>query len=158
MKLLVVYLAALGFIVSAIAHVAAIRGVILGGEGLLFVYLMGIFLVFLPTVFAMSKKLPMVGPQFTWSEVLRYCPVTVRALFYATFLYAMGSLIFLLIQGTQMKHRSGEQLTAQAAQGFSCLAMAFYMTSAAVMLSLHREERKLPNLTSVPAKAGKPAG
>lgn len=144
MKLTIVYLAALGFLVSASAHLAAFFGIILGGEGLLFTYFAGAIILFLPTVFTLSKEYPNWGRKFTWADILVDCPGPVKALFYGVFFYAFASFVFLWSQGVKTQHHSGESLTANTARGFSGHAMAFYMASIAIMLSLHRAEKKTP--------------
>ncbi len=154
MKLAVIYLAGLGYFVSALAHIAAIRGIVWGGEALMFAYFCGIFVVFFPTVLLLSRKFHKGKVSFSWSAALKHCPAPIRGLFYATFIYAFCSFAYLCLGEVKTSHRSGEPLSAATARGFSGHAMAFYMTSAAVMLSLHREKKNEERgLTSKDEKA-----
>jgi len=142
MKLAIVYLAALGFLVTACAHEVAILGVVLGGEGLVTTYFAGAIILFFPTGFMLSRRYPRLGTKFTWQDVLADCPRPIRVLFYAAFLYAFANFAFLWGHGVKTSHRSGEPLTAATARGLSGHAMVFHMAALAIMLSLHRAEKK----------------
>ena len=140
MKVKLAIVAGVGFVISAAAHVAALGGFVLGGEGLMFGYFAGIFVPFIPTVGMLVKKYPKWEWKVIWSRVLADCPKTIRYVMYVMVVYAVVNYVYLVSTGTRISHNFGEPLSAAKAAGFSAQAMLFYVASAAILLSLHRGE------------------
>jgi hypothetical protein len=140
MKLTVIVLAALGYLGTLAVHVAALCGQVWGGMPLLLAYFFGALVVFVPTAIAVREQ-GQIAARPKWGALLANCPVAVRVLFYATFVY--GAVNFFTTAGSQKVPRgtSGRIVTLDVARGFSGHAMIFYVASGAIMLSLYRRER-----------------
>lgn len=139
MKIAVAYLAALGFVASAIVNIASVGGHALGGGLFLLFYFGGIFVVWAPTVYFLGKKF---RHRLNWLEATKYSPLPLRILVIATAIYVVSSFLLLSGGASRASFRKGDHLSPKTARIFSGHAMLFYIVSTAVMLSLHNENKK----------------
>ncbi len=135
-------LAALGFAVSAAAHLAAAFG---PWETFPF-YVMGlhagIFIVFLPSVLIVNSLAKDYKQRELWNAALRGCPDWMRKALYGLFAYALVNFVyFLSVVPKGRPERVAGGVPAMVVRGFSGHWMIFYALSFATFYSyLHAEE------------------
>jgi hypothetical protein len=150
-------LAAIGFILSVAAHLAAIVGSPIPFGKAVWALHIGIFVVWLPTV--------LVGIRFTrgcnrrdyWKVALAGCPKWIRTGLYLLFGYAMLNFI-VFIAMTPAQSRPKGDAPPEVVRGFSGHWMVFYGAAFATLYSASVigyswMDRKCRNGHSVPATA-----
>jgi len=152
MKLLIIVAAGLGFSVSLAAHIAAITGTVIGGKPVVFAYFACAMALFGASILVATVR-PVGARPLKHDELLLECPMPLRVFLYAVFTYAFVNFIMLWSGGTKMKHVWSAPMSPDSARAYSGNAMVFYLVSFAVVLSLHRWEKKMPNKAPEPTPA-----
>lgn len=129
-------LAAIGFTVMLVIHVATLFGVMyLFVHSLRFI-VPGLFVVWLPTVLITGRLARDFKQKDIWRAALRGCPEWMRKAQWAIFGYAwFGFFALPLIYG------GGMDLPANGARSMSAVLLAFYSIATAVLYSATRAEK-----------------
>ena len=137
------YLAALGLVLSAIVHVISLLGMTSAFGQTSWILHIGIFVVWLPTIFVISKK----GQDFKqmdfWRAAFRACPKWMIYMTYILFGYAIFNFIVFSASGFPGGGTTGSPGNAptDVFRGFSGHWMAFYSAALAALYSaIHVEE------------------
>jgi hypothetical protein len=88
------YLAALGFLLSALAHCLAVANVSIPGGDMIFALHVGIFVVWIPTVLVSNSATRMVGRRDFWKVALAGCPAWMRWMLYTLLGYAVVNFVY----------------------------------------------------------------
>jgi len=138
---------AAGLVLSAASHIAAV----LGTQGPLgnfaFVLHIGIFVVWIPAVFAANRLVRNVPRKDFWKAALRGCPDWMKYMTYAFVGYAILNFAF-FISSAPTQGRGGP-MSPEDVRGFSGHWMAFYSAALAILYSAAQvwdeRERHCPN-------------
>lgn len=131
-------LAWIGLALSIISHLAALSGS-LGPLGKYSWLLhIGIFVVWVPTVFVAARMGAEFKQKDMWKAVLRGCPPWMRKMMYVFLGYALLNFA-IFIAAAPTKGGSGP-ITPTVLRGFSGHWMAFYSAAAAVLYSATQAE------------------
>lgn len=144
------FLAAVGFVLSATAHLLALFGMEVPGGGYVWGLHIGIFVVWIPTVLVSMQTTRFATRRDVWNIALGGCPPWMRYGLYILFAYAI--LNFVLFIGTAPKHSAqlGSTPPSSVVRGFSGHWMVFYAGAFAVLYSRINapqlyKPRKCPN-------------
>jgi len=126
-------LAASGFTVTLICHVASLFGIPLGLQQYLKFLFPGVFVVFLPTIFVMNRLTRDFKQKDLWRAALRGCPPWMRR--------AVGIIAgysWLGFFGLPWLYGGGMNSPANRDRVMSAMLMTFYLVPAAVLYSATR--------------------
>lgn len=127
-------LAAVGFTATLTVHVASWFGNTYLFDRAIGVLGIGVFVVFIPTVFVVNRTTRDFKRKDLWRAALRGCPRWMYWTFWAIFAYGWaGAFVFPLLHGGD----SG----ANSARTMSAILLVFYVVSLAVMYSAMHVER-----------------
>lgn len=140
--------AALGFILSAISHAASFfnsTGPLGTAAPILHI---GIFVVWIPTIFVTRKLTKDVPSRDWWKAALRGCPTWMKYGTFSAFGYAL--LNFAIFLALAPAEPTSQGMSPIDVRGFSGHWMAFYAVACSVLYSSSRLEnaatnRKCPN-------------
>ncbi|MFN7140461.1 MAG: zinc ribbon domain-containing protein [Limisphaerales bacterium] len=119
-------LAAFGLVLSILAHIAALMGVLIPGGKLVWALHIGIFVVWLPAVLVAGQVTRYANREDFWKLALAGCPGWMHRAFYVLFGYAiLNFIVFLLVVGTQEEKTTGDA-PPSVVRGFSGHWMVFY--------------------------------
>jgi hypothetical protein len=144
------YLAALGFLLSALAHCLAVANVSIPGGDMIFALHVGIFVVWIPTVLVSNSATRMVGRRDFWKVALAGCPAWMRWMLYTLLGYAVVNFVYCMAylgMGRNHVMPMREAAPPSVVRMFSGHWMVFYFTAFAVLYSrtnapeLYRERR-----------------
>lgn len=131
-------LAAVGFVLSVVAHVASFTGMSLpGGDWTGWLH-PGIFVVWLPTVLVSYRIGQGKRHAEFWKVALSGCPTWVRYAGYALVGYCVVNFLFFMVQAGANAAAGSTQI-----RGFSGHWMLFYGAAFAVLYSVVRNPRLL---------------
>src|SRR5438270_10338204 len=129
-------LAMLGFSAMLALHMAALAGSIWLFQAFGFKLFGGIFIVWIPTVFAMNRLSREFKQKDIWRAALRGCPNWMRKGLWWLWGYAFFAAFALpLLSG------GGEQSPESTARSMSAIALVFYSTAACVLFSASRVDK-----------------
>ncbi len=126
--------AALGFVLSVVAHVAAAMGVLPFGGAVWGLHGGAVFVAIPAALIARAEASSEPLRNF-WRATLRRCPPWVKALALATFVYAGANFVLLFA-----RTRGTRATDAVAVQGFSAYWMAFYAIEFAILVAFLMRE------------------
>ena len=128
-------LAALGFVLSAAAHVLALTGTPIPGGNLIMGLHVGIFVVWIPAMLASLPLMRGVGGRDFWKVVLADCPPWMRRGLYGLFAYAiLNFMIGFVSEAGHPKDPSG-RISSVTVRMFSGHWMMFYAAAFAILHS-----------------------
>ena len=142
-------LAAIGFILSVAAHLAAIAGSPIPFGKSVWALRIGIFVVWLPTVLVAYRMTRGANRKDSWRVVLVGCPRWMRSALYVVFGYAI--LNFVLFMATTAGHSQQQgDASPEVVRGFSGHWMVFYGAAFATLysasvVSYSAMDRRCPN-------------
>jgi len=128
-------LAALGFILSLVSHIAALIRMPGPLGDFTWILHLGIFVVWIPAAITsniMGRNSPR---KDFWKVALRGCPPWMRYAFYAIIGYAILNFIFFLITAPSGHSPSGGSMPPSVVRGFSGHWMVFYFAGFAILYS-----------------------
>src|SRR2546428_7537833 len=132
----VMWLAVAGFLASLLVHFLALLGLPSPfGSATWFLHI-GIFVVWLPTVFVAQRLGKGSKQADLWKAVFRGCPAWVRSGAYVVGAYAVVNFVLFIIQTTAYPKNKVPELIEY--RGFSGHWMAFYYIGAATLYSAIR--------------------
>lgn len=143
-------LAAVGFVLSATAHLLALFGMQMPGGKAVWALHIGLFVVWIPTVF-ISQQATRFGTQRDgWKLALAGCPRWMRNGLFGLFGYAILNFVVFLITVPKGSMQVGNTAPPTVVRGFSGHWMVFYAGAFAVLYSRINapqfyRERKCPN-------------
>jgi hypothetical protein len=146
-------LAALGFVLSVAAHIAAITGSPIRFGNAVWALHVGIFIVWLPTVLVAYRLTRGASRKDFWKIAMVGCPKWMRTALYIIFGYAI--LNFVLFMATAPSHPPPQgDPPPEVVRGFSGHWMIFYGAAFAILYSASvigysGMDRKCPNGHSV---------
>lgn len=150
-------LSAIGFVLSAAAHVLALTGIVpLDGRIVMLLHI-GIFVVWIPTVLVVNRATKGANRKDFWKIALSGCPSWMRYAVYGLFCYA--ALNFLIFISSTMHGPRSKEITAETIRGFSGHWMIFYAAAFATLYSAiwrpqMLRDRKCPNGHTVAVSDG----
>ena len=127
-------LSAIGLIFSVVAHVSALLGYDLGVGTAVFALHFGVFVVWVPAVFAMQKITGEFKQRDMWKAALRGCPGWMKKMLYGFAAYAAVNFLLLAASGGRMSTQL-DVSTPAVVRGFSGHWMAFYAAALAILYS-----------------------
>ncbi len=129
-------LAAVGFVAALAVHVAALFGSTYPFDRTLEMLGPGIFVVFLPTIFVMTRLTRDFKQKDLWRAALRGCPRWMYRAVWGIFLYCWaGFFVLPLLYG------GGMDSAANKARSMSAGLLIFYLIPLAVMYSATHAQR-----------------
>ena len=129
----VMMLAGCGLVLSIAAHCMALAGVPVPGGGLVWGLHIGIFVVWIPTVFIIKEAIRNSNRNEIWKMALAGCPSWMRLGVFILFVYGAVNLA---ITGSQKKIKmDGNTPTPSVVRAFSGHWMIFYGAGFAVLYS-----------------------
>jgi hypothetical protein len=142
-------LAAIGFILSVAAHLAAIAGSPIPFGKAVWGLHAGIFVVWLPTVLVGIRLTRAAHQRNYWKVALAGCPKWMRTALYILFGYAMLNFILFFLTTSGRPQPKGDA-PPEVVRGFSGHWMVFYGAAFATLYSASvigysRMDRKCPN-------------
>lgn len=129
----VMWLAIGGFSASLLVHVLSLAGVSSPFGAATWALHVGIFVVWLPTVFVIQRMAKNVRQADLWKAALRGCPAWVRSGAYIVGGYAILNFVVFLAQTSRYPRNSVPAVIEY--RGFSGHWMIFYYLSAATLYS-----------------------
>ena len=139
-------LAAIGFVLSVIAHVFGLLGILPpGGEFAMSLHV-GIFVVWLPTVLVANRATKGTKKSDFWKEALLGCPAWMRTALYGVFGYAILNFIYFMAFSNKTK-TEGNGISPETIRGFSGHWMVFYGAAFATLYSAIRRPELLKERT-----------
>lgn len=122
-------LAAVGFAATLAVHVASLFGNTYLFDRTIAVLGLGVFVVFIPTIFVMNRTTRDFKRKHLWRAALRGCPRWMYWTVWAIFAYGWaGSFVLPLLYG-------GGNSGANTARAMSGILLVFYLVSVAMMYS-----------------------
>jgi len=139
MKILLPFItiAATGFVLSLVTHLMALAGKVPPGGGLVWGLHIGIFIVWIPTVWITNRKAPGFDRKFDWKTGTAGCPVWMRRVVQAVFVYAIINFILFML-GTAGQPKPVGPAPASVLRGFSGHWMAFYSAAFSALYSTYK--------------------
>ena len=135
-------LAAIGFLLSLAAHIAAIVGLPIPGGKFVWARHIGIFVVWFPAVL-IANRINRGRPQSEiWKNVLSGCPTWMRYAGYALFAYALANFIWFYAVTHSGTRPEGDAPFSEV-RLFSGHWMVFYGAGFSILLSAYRNPRLL---------------
>ena len=129
-------LAAVGFMVMLVVHVAALFGNTYPFQRTIEILGPGVFVVFVPTILVMTRLTRDFKQKDIWRAALRGCPRWMYRGVWAVFLYCWaGFFVLPLLYG------GGMDSAANKARSMSGILLMFYLIPSAVMYSATHVER-----------------
>jgi hypothetical protein len=128
-------LAVIGLVLSITAHSAALLGQPQPLGPAAWGLHVGVFVVWLPAVFAANRLTGGVKRKDFWMTALRGCPAWMRWLTYGFFGYAIGNFMIFLATAPPKGTEAGANASPAVFRGFSGHWMAFYSAAAAFLYS-----------------------
>lgn len=146
-------LAAIGFVLSVAAHISAVAGWPIPGGKAVWTLHIGIFIVWLPTVFVAYRLTRGAQRKDFWKVALAGCPKWMRIALYGIFGYAALNFISFMLTTMNHPHIQGDA-PPEVIRGFSGHWMVFYSVAFATLYSAAAIgysglDRKCPNGHSV---------
>jgi hypothetical protein len=138
-------LSAIGFVLSAAAHVVALTGTVPLGSGIVMLLHIGIFVVWFPTVLVANRVTKGANRKDFWKIALSGCPPWMRYAMYGLFFYAALNFVIFISSTTHGPH--SKAITAETIRGFSGHWMAFYAAAFATLYSTIRRPQMLQDRT-----------
>ena len=140
-------LSALGFGLSAYAHVMSVLGKSLFWGGSVWFLHIGIFVVWLPAVIAAQRVMRDAPQKDFWKIILAGCPAWMKTAQILVFVYAIAN--FLYFAPTHPARTHLENTDPSVIRGFSGHWLIFYGAAFSILYSVYRrpdllEERKCP--------------
>jgi len=137
LAIVVMIVAAVGFIVSAVVHVAALCGIALFAEMPWFLHI-GIFVVWLPAMLSYNALVDGIGMnnKESWRIAMRGCPQWMRYAYTGLFAYAIVNFLLFMLQSPG-KHPAPALVT----RGFSGHWLVFYFAAFAICYSYIRVQQ-----------------
>jgi hypothetical protein len=126
---------ALGLVVSLWVHFGAVMGKRVAPEAFFWMLHVGIFVVWVPTIFVAQRLVGNVNRKDLWKVVLKDSPDWVRYMVYGFFGYAILNFLFFM---TKAPSGGTGNPPAVVWRGFSGHWMAFYSAALAVLYSAAR--------------------
>ena len=126
-------IAATGLALSLWVHIGAVRGQRVAPEKWFFALHLGIFLVWIPTVFIAQRVVGNPGRKDFWKVGLRNCPPWMKYMVYGFFGYAAFN--FLLFMAKAPSGKGDANPPAGVWRGFSGHWMAFYSAALGILYS-----------------------
>lgn len=150
-------LAGLGFILSLLVHLASLAGVSLPFGRAVFLLHLGLFVVWIPTVFAASRISKGAPRRDVWKVALSGCPRWLRVSIPAVFIYALINFVIFAATNVSSKGKRNDT-DPSVVRGFSGHWLVFYSAAFAVMYSIRNrpsllQERRCPTGHVVSATA-----
>ena len=148
-------LAGCGFVLSVVAHCLGIANVPVPGGNLVWGLHIGIFVVWIPTVFVSNRAFRDANRKDFWKVALAGCPTWMRRSLYILVGYAVLNFVYFAATAPSHRGRLSEGAAPPSViRGFSGHWMVFYGVAFAVLYSriyaphLYRD-RKCPHGHSV---------
>jgi hypothetical protein len=127
------FLASVGFVTVLSVHIVALAGSTSGFSNLIKFLFPGIFVVWLPTILAMTRMTREFKQKDIWKAALRGCPLWMKRGLYFVFGYAFfADFVLPIVYG------GGMGSAANTARGMSAIALTFYATAGCVLYSATR--------------------
>jgi hypothetical protein len=126
-------LSVVGLVLSLWVHLGAVMGRRVAPEVLFYILHIGIFVVWIPAVFAGKALVGSVNRKDFWKVVLKNSPDGMRYLVYIFFGYAFINFAFFFFQAPTGSQ--GSNLPAVVWRGFSGHWMAFYSAAMVILYS-----------------------
>lgn len=130
-------LASIGFLCSALVHVAALLGIVPPGGDAVYALHAGIFVIWFPVVF-LAMRISQGRRGFkSWGPLLSGCPVWLRVFLLALFAYAFVNF-FLAMHGKVGHPQQSGAVAPATLRGFSGHWMLFYAAGFGILLTAYR--------------------
>jgi hypothetical protein len=134
----------LGLLVSLWVHIGALLGRNVAPEWLFFTLHLGIFVVWLPAVLVLQKRIGYTGGRDVWKKAFQGAPDGLRFMVYFFFAYAGFNFLLFWLQAPAKSVPFGSAEPVPW-RGFSGHWMAFYSAALAVFLSALHSKRDHPD-------------
>jgi hypothetical protein len=131
------FVAGAGFCLSLIAHLLALFGVAMPGGGIVWLLHVGIFVVWIPAVFASKGKLRDIPRKEHMKAMMRDCPLWMRRAVTIMFVYALINFVLFMLSTAGHPKPTGAA-PPSVIRGFSGHWMLFYSVAFATFYSLMR--------------------
>jgi hypothetical protein len=128
-------LAAVGLVLSLVAHGCALLGLPQPLGGATWGLHVGIFAVWLPAMLASNRMVRGTRPDDFWRVALRGCPPWMRRMTYGFFGYAVANFLIFFATAPVGKQPAGAPAPPEVFRGFSGHWMAFYSAALAILYS-----------------------
>ena len=129
-------LAGAGFALSLAAHAIAWAGMPLPGGALVWALHIGVFVVWIPTVFVCVKTTRYADRNDFWKVALSGCPAWMKKALYVLVAYAVCNFIVQILTSTTHGVQTMGDAPPAVIRGFSGHWMVFYGTAFAVLYSV----------------------
>jgi len=130
------FLATAGLAIDVVIHLAAFTGSTILFDQLGKYIFPGIFVVWLPAIFAMNRLAREFKQRDIWRAALRGCPKWMRMALWTVFGYGWASLFVLPIL-----YGEGIDSGPNSARAMSAIALTFYAVAACVLYSATQAEK-----------------
>jgi hypothetical protein len=127
------FLSALGFLLSLVAHVVSICGLSIPDRIPVMDLHIGIFIVWFPAVLVAGRMTNSTNRKDFWKVALSGCPLWMRRSFYVIGGYALLNFAFFILRGGT--RASGGEASPSIVWGFSGHWLAFYGAAFAILYS-----------------------
>ena len=127
------FLSALGFLLSLIAHIVSICGITIPSQIHIMALHVGIFVVWLPAVLMANRMTNSTNRKDLWKVALIGCPLWMRWSFYIIGGYALLNFLFFILRGGT--RAPGGEASPSIVWGFSGHWLAFYGAAFAILYS-----------------------
>jgi len=118
-------IAATGFVLSLATHLLALAGETPPGGGLVWGLHIGIFTVWIPTVWITNRKTHGPDRKFDWKTATAGCPVWMRRVLQVVFVYAIINFVLFML-GMAGQPKPVGPAPPSVLRGFSGHWMVFY--------------------------------
>ena len=131
------WLSALGFVLSAYAHVMSIWGIpLLWGESVWFLH-GGIFVVWLPAVWVSQRVMRDTSQKDFWKIVLSGCPAWMKTAQQILIGYVVVNFLYFMF--TSASHPASEDTDPSVIRGFSGHWLIFYGLAFSILYSVRQK-------------------
>jgi len=131
-----------GFVLSVLAHVFALFGLMPPGGDLVMSLHIGVFVVWIPAVLLSTRVTKNANRNDFWKIMFSGCPLWMRYTFYGLFGYAiLNFLLFIATDGAQ--HQGSNAVSVETVRGFSGHWMVFYGAAFSMFYSILKSPQLL---------------
>ncbi len=131
-----IFSSGLGLLMSLILHIFSLLNYIPFSPKIMSLGF-GIFIVWIPTIFALIKLSEHYPRNEIWGDALRGCPKSIRIVAYSCWLYIIINVFISALSGVEvvMRYKPNDPFTPAVLRSFSTIFMGFYAMSFAVLVS-----------------------